>query len=183
MIIGISGKMCSGKNYTSKYIKNEFPDKKFKIKNFGYDVKKITSYLTGVNMKTILSRKAKQIYLPEWNMTIGEMFQKIGTDCLRDKLHQDVWILSLFSKYTADQNWIISDVRFINEADYIKKLGGIIIRLNGDPMNMVKYETRDINHISETELDDYKKFDILFDNKVNANFKEMLDMIKNKLNF
>lgn len=182
MIIGISGKVCSGKDYTSKFIKNYFPDKNFEIKHFGYDVKKITSLLTGINMKTILSRKAKQIYLPEWGMTLGEMFQKVGTDCLRSNLHEDVWILSLFSKYSDDQNWIISDVRFNNEANYIKDHGGIIIRLNGDPMDMVKFETRDLNHRSEIELDNYNRFDILFDNKVDANFKELIEMIKIKLN-
>lgn len=183
MIIGISGKMCSGKSYISKYVKNEFVEQNFQIKHFGYNVKKITSYLTGISMKTILSRGAKTLYIPEYNMTLGQMFQKVGTDCMRDNLHSDVWIISMFAKYNNDLNWVIGDVRFKNEADYIKDHGGIIIRLNGDPLDILQYETRDIEHESETDLDDYNRFDILFNNDINANFKELKELIKIKLKF
>jgi hypothetical protein len=92
MIIGISGKICSGKSYISNYIIDSLYNLKFEKKSFGYDVKKITSYITGIDMEHILSRDAKKIFLPEWNMNIGEMFQKVGTDCMRNNLHKDVWV-------------------------------------------------------------------------------------------
>ena len=174
-IIGISGKIGSGKSYTSRYIQNRLG---YERKSFGYNVKKIVSFLTGVSMKTILSRKAKANFLPEWNMTLGEMFQKVGTDCMRDNLHKDSWVISMFAKYTPDQNWVIDDVRFQNEADYIKKLGGIIIRLEGDPNDIRKDDTRDPNHESETSLDNYDKFDIIWDNDHNPNIEDMMCIVK-----
>jgi len=164
MIIGISGKVAVGKTEVAKYIQKTFIKYDFQIKSFGYDVKFIASYLTSVDMKTIQLRETKSLYLKDWNMTVGEMFQKIGTDCMRKGLHYDTWVLSLMSKYTQEQNWIIDDVRFLNEANTIKSKGGMLIRLEGDPLNLRKKDTRDMNHQSEIELDNYNKFDVIYNN-------------------
>jgi len=181
MIIGISGKIGSGKSHIARQIQYYFSDYDFQRKSFGYDIKKIVSYMTGINLKTVLSRKAKTIYLPEWDLTIGQMFQKIGTDCMRNNLHPDSWILSLFSKCSNNQNYVIDDVRFFNEADAIKERGGIIIRLNGDPKNIRATDKRDPNHRSEVELDNYNKFDIIFENHLSANIDELMELIKVKI--
>lgn len=182
MIIGISGKICSGKTEVAKYIKNSFPDYNFKIKSFAYDVKYIASYITGIDINLMLSREIKTKYLSDWGMTVGEMLQKIGTDCMRKGLHPDTWVFSLMSKYTEDQNWIIDDVRFKNEANAIKKSGGILIRLEGDPMNMRSKDSRDPNHESETGLDDYENFDIVFHNTPPIeNIKKLIDILKLKI--
>lgn len=176
MIISLSGKLGSGKSFITKHIKNTFKEYNFERKSFGYNLKKVTSFLTGVSMKTILSRKAKELYLPEWNMTIGQMFQKLGTDAIRNNLHQNAWVISLFSDYTEDKNYIIDDVRFITEADAIKKRNGIIIRLEGDPANLRNKDTRNHNHSSETELDNYENFDIVWQNEVSE--KRLNDLMK-----
>lgn len=180
MIIGISGKIGSGKTHTARYIINNLTEYNFKKKSYGYDVKKIASILTGINMKTILSRKAKNIYLPEWDMNLGQMFQKIGTDCMRLNLHPDTWLISMFSKYTNEDNWVIDDVRFRNEADLIKEKGGIIIRVEGDPKYIRANDSRDPNHQSEIELDDYEKFDIIFDSEKD-DLDDLMIQIKNKI--
>lgn len=63
-------------------------------------------------------------------------------------------------------NWIITDVRFPNEAEAIKKRSGIIIRVNRPGM------PEGDNHPSETSLDDYKGFDWVFSN--NSNLKDLI---------
>jgi hypothetical protein len=178
MIIGISGKIGSGKTHTARYIENHLPEYKFQKKSYGYNVKKIASILTGISMKTILSRKSKNIYLPEWNMNIGQMFQKIGTDCMRFNLHPDTWLLSMFATYSEDQNWVVDDVRFVNEADLIKEKGGIIIRVEGDPKGVRVKDNRDPNHPSETSLDNYNRYDIIFDSE-KENLDDLIKQIKN----
>ena len=65
----------------------------------------------------------------------------------------------MYSTYSDDQNWVISDVRFLNEAESIRKRGGILIRLEGDPTGIRAKDTRDPNHESEIQLDDYEHFD------------------------
>jgi hypothetical protein len=129
-------------------------------------LKFIVSYLTGLSIEETMSREGKLKFLPEWGMTVGEMQQKIGTEAIRNNLHHDAWVLSLFSKYHPDiDNWVVSDVRFKNEADYIKKMGGLLIRLNGDPTSLRENDQRDMNHASEVELDNYEGFDLIFENK------------------
>jgi hypothetical protein len=130
-------------------------------------------------MEETMSREGKLKFLPEWGMTVGEMQQKIGTEAIRNNLHHDAWVLSLFSKYHPEtDNWIVSDVRFKNEADYIKKMGGLLIRLNGDPTSLRGNDQRDMNHASEVELDNYDGFDLIFENKPPI---ENLDRIINEV--
>lgn len=98
-------------------------------------------------------------------MTIGEMQQKVGTEAIRNNIHNDAWVLSLFGTYKEEQDfWIITDVRFKNEAKIIKEKGGIVIRLNGDPLNSKVGDDRNMNHQSEIDLDDYKDFDYVYEN-------------------
>lgn len=115
-------------------------------------------------MEDVLSREGKLKYLPEWGMTIGEMQQKVGTEAIRNNIHNDAWVLSLFGTYTDEDFWIVTDVRFKNEAKIIKERGGIIIRLNGDPLNSKKNDNRNMEHQSEIDLDDYQDFDYVYDN-------------------
>jgi len=164
MVIGISGKIGSGKSEVARQIKKAFPYKNFKIVSFGNMVKKNASLLTGISMKIILSRESKSIYLPEWEMTLGEMYQKIGTDCMRDNLHKNTWIIAAFAGYKDTDNWIFDDVRFFNEVDGVKDKGGLMIRLEGDPLKIRENDPRDMSHPSETQLDNCKKIDIYFDN-------------------
>ena len=167
MIIGISGKIGSGKDtfadYFIKYVKDTY-NINFENKKFAYNLKHIVAILAGLTMDDVLSREGKLKYLPEWGMTVGEMQQKIGTEAIRNNIHNDAWVLSLFSTFNKNKNWIVTDVRFKNEANIIKEKGGIIIRLNGDPLKSKTGDDRNMTHQSEIDLDDYKGFDYVYDN-------------------
>ena len=167
MIIGVSGKIGSGKDTFAdkliEYVKSEYGFT-FENKKYAYNLKKIVSILTGVSMEDVFSREGKHKQLPEWNMTVGEMQQKLGTEAVRNNINQDAWILSLFGTYSTKKYWIITDVRFKNEADIIKEKGGIVIRLNGDPIKSKTNDNRNMEHPSETGLDDYQDFDYIYDN-------------------
>jgi hypothetical protein len=114
----------------------------------------------------------KQSNLPEeWSkngepMTARSLLQIVGTDAMRDQLHENVWVNALFADYNENSRWIITDVRFPNEAEAIKKHGGIVIRINRD------VDTN--NHLSETALDDYE-FDYVIDNNSDM-YKLALDV-------
>jgi hypothetical protein len=90
-------------------------------------------------------------------MTVREVLQLVGTDCMRDNLHQNVWVNSLFANYQEDSKWLISDTRFLNEAKSIKDRGGIILRVNR------QLESNTNSHPSETSLDEYN-FDYVINN-------------------
>ena len=65
-------------------------------------------------------------------------------------------------------NWIVTDVRYQNEADHIKNKGGILIRVNRNTHN-------NDNHKSEIDLDDYNKFDFIIDN--NGSVEELIKKV------
>jgi hypothetical protein len=102
-------------------------------------------------------------------ISVREFLQRLGTDAIRDGLHTNAWVNALMADYialpqvgpkiTEDNdyklpNWIITDTRFPNEAEAIKKAGGIVIRVDRPGVKPIN------DHPSETGLDkwdfDYK---------------------------
>ena len=171
----------------------------WEIKKFAGKVKEIVSILTGIPVKDFEKAEIKEKVLGrEWdlpfgigikNMSVREMLQKVGTDCMRRHLHPDVWINALFADYrlgvsveefgsqiveTQDYPyWIITDVRFPNEADRIKEHGGILIRI----------DRRDIprmDHESETAMDDYHDWDYLIQN--DGTIEELFESVEEVYN-
>ncbi len=148
----------------------------------------ITEIISGIRMTTTheinepfcneirnYTQDQKNILIKQFDKTIGETLQLVGTELFRNNYDTDVWVKSLFSEemYNKMNNGkiiIIPDVRFINEADYILKEGGYLIRLEGDPAGVRENSLRDLNHLSETNLDNYTNFDkVIINNKKDIN--------------
>jgi len=71
---------------------------------------------------------ANKLDMPDFTPRLA--LQVCGTDLWRNKFHDDIWLLSLEKKLTtAEHNVIITDTRFPNEIDLIKRLDGKIIRV------------------------------------------------------
>ena len=83
----------------------------------------------------------KTVYTPRL------LLQHIGTELFRNQIIDGIWVNALMSEYKAKEelvgttpeniqwgevypNWVITDVRFPNEADAIKEKNGFIIRVN-----------------------------------------------------
>jgi len=146
MIIGLSGHIKSGKSTAAQLIQSE-TNNKFVEKYFAYKLKFIASYLTGDPIQLFETQEGKEGYLEDWGMTRREILQKLGTESLRENFDKNVWIKGVFADYKPQSvsapaaisgnpqiekypNWIISDVRFPNEADAIKTKGGLLLRVN-----------------------------------------------------
>lgn len=116
-------------------------------------------------------------------MTVRDFLQKLGTDGLRDGLHPNVWVNALFADYECTHtdhvpggldctNWIITDCRFPNEAQAVKKYRGIILRVNRPGVTAVNA------HPSETALDDWG-YDDVIDNS--GSLEDLLAEVKRVL--
>lgn len=128
MIIGLSGHIKSGKSTAANLIRQFKPN--FEEKYFGFKLKFISAYLTGEDQNLFETQEGKDGFLKEWGMTRRHILQQIGTESLRNNFHNDVWIKALFADFKENSNWIVSDTRFSNEANEIKKRGGKILRIN-----------------------------------------------------
>lgn len=186
MIIGISGRMGSGKNTVGDIIEkicltNEGPV--FEQRSFAGKLKQIASLLTGIHVKKFENQEFKKSLLgDEWGtvkenplnsipvfedvqfnhlMSVRELLQKLGTEAMRDGLHENVWVNALFADYKPKctpkdafnkdlPNWIITDMRFPNEMEAVVKKGGITIRV---VRNQIRTGNLILEHPSETALD------------------------------
>jgi len=145
------------------------------IMKYAHKLKFIASILTGIDIDDFEDQEFKKTALStEWwtpcdegyqPMTVREFLQKLGTDAFRNGLHENVWVNALMADYDEEQsNWIVTDVRFPNEAMAIKKKGGIIIRVDRPGVKAIN------NHPSETSLDAWN-----FDYKV-ANVSDLVSL-------
>jgi len=122
----------------------------------------------------------------EEKMTPRLMLQLLGTEAGRQVIHQNIWVNALFSDYNKTYNWVITDVRFTNEADVILEKGGIVIRINrpckecnGVSNHKLDCSIGRVEHLSEKSLDDYGKFSYIVDNV--GTIPDLIHMIKNIL--
>lgn len=172
MIVGVCGYAKSGKDTLAnviQYLTKTYPTpdhldlehalmwakmmgSPWEIVKFADGVREVARILApGVGFDT---QADKELMMPSaWStnaapMSRREFLQKLGTDALRDNLHQDVWLNLLMNRYstpsTIEKRWIVTDVRFPNEFYAIKTAGGIMVRVVRDgvgPTNLHRSET------------------------------------------
>lgn len=195
MIIGIAGKMGCGKDYMCNNLIIpilKHYNQKFLQVSFADQIK--------INVMTKNNIQFDDVYVNKTQQT-RRLLQIEGTENGRDILGKDIWIRYLENwikvhESRGIQNFICTDVRFLNEFDYIKKCGGIIIRIDAPQRNMERllYESdgnTDIlkslqKHSSECDLDNLTddNFDLVIKNDRETNildyYPELLEIYNNK---
>jgi len=180
-LIGISGKIGSGKD-TVGSILQDYSDSDYQIKKFAGKLKEIAALLIGCNVSDFEDREFKEAKLgEEWDdLTPRKLLQLLGTEAGRQIIHPNIWVNALFADYGERifndggweyPNWIITDVRFPNEAQAIRDRGGIMIRIERPGCE----SHCGGQHASETALDTYD-FDYVIDNE--GNIDELIEKIK-----
>jgi hypothetical protein len=95
--------------------------------------------------------------LKEHGPEIRTLLQRFGTEVGRQTWGEDFWVDAAIDKIQDGTKVVFADVRFPNEADAIKKMGGEVWRINRTGVGPAN------DHISEHALDDYD-FDKVIDN-------------------
>jgi len=136
MIVGLVGFIGSGKG-TAGLILNEHG---FVMESFAGAVKDVASVMFGWPRKllegdTDESRQFREVPDKFWSEKFGhdftprEALQKLGTEVGRDTFNKDFWVHKLESKIAPWENYVITDVRFPNEINWIHKMHGIVIHV------------------------------------------------------
>ena len=198
-LIGITGRAGVGKDEVGRIIQELEPG--WEIKKFAGKLKQICGILCGVDPIKFEDQEFKKQMSP-FGMTYRELLQKVGTEGMRDTIDSDVWVKALFAEFIEDQpnpilppeepKWIVTDVRFPNEADAIKERGGYLIKVirkewvswkdeqSGYTYHTVKYDPFEKEHPSESAMDNYEGIDVYLDN--NGTLEELEDKVKVILN-
>ena len=190
MVIGLSGKIRSGKSRVAKIFKEVLEEngKTCEVKSFASPIYEIVSKLYRTNIKEIQKDKRDNvpIYIHTRKSNSGlvlsnyrEILQMIGTTA-RDCGDENVWVNSLFGcdnekimgEFTwATDYWIIDDVRFPNEAQRILDCNGKLIRIN-------RPDADDNKHIIENSLNDWDKWDLVIENNQKSKKKRNKELSK-----
>ena len=190
MVIGLSGKIRSGKSRVAKIFKEVLEEngKTCEVKSFASPIYEIVSKLYRTNKTEIQKDKRDNvpIYIHTRKSNSGlilsnyrEILQTIGTTA-RDCGDENVWVNSLFGcenekvmgEFTwATDYWIIDDVRFPNEAQRILDCNGKLIRIN-------RPDADDNKHIIENSLNDWDKWDLVIENNQKTKKKRNEELTK-----
>lgn len=143
MIIGICGLIGSGKDTIADYLQNVY---EFRRESFANTLKDAVSSVFGwdremLEGRTKSSREWREEIDPWWaerlnmpDLTPRLVLQKWGTEVARRSFHDDIWIASLENKLrNTKDDIVITDCRFPNEIQAIKKQGGTVIRVIRGP--------------------------------------------------
>jgi phosphomevalonate kinase len=177
-IYAFSGKIGSGKNFMAEKIFPEYLSSKSTLVMAFADVFKVRAIIEeGLDEKKVFegpkdeeTRRILQIY---------------GTEEGRDKKGEDIWCryleqyIRLYSQRKSIERVIITDLRFENEANYLRSLGAYLIRVEAPNRNKSALEQEASNkdgnvqydvynkisqHPSETGLDNWTDWDLVIHN-------------------
>lgn len=145
MIIGLLGFIGSGKNTAGKILVNEG----FTSLSFANPLKDATAAIFGwprelLEGDTLESREFREKIDPWWSGKFGYtvtpriILQKMGTEACRYGIHNDIWIHALDYKIKqlktrGQKDFVITDVRFVNECCFVNNIGGQLLRIKKGP--------------------------------------------------
>ena len=121
-------------------------------------IEKIDPFYTPIMTDKFFSKVAKELdinTIKKYNITIRQMLQYVGTECLRRLVSEDVWINATLKK----NNIIISDLRFKREFEALDKHKSFRVLIERPGCNPG-------NHPSEKEI---------LELKANRNFEGYID--------
>jgi dephospho-CoA kinase len=178
MIIGITGRIGSGKTTAAEYlIKNGF--KEYSMAGPLKEIGRIFHF----EQHQLYGTQEQKLEINEhWGISSRHFLQKFGTDICRNalpktipdmKIGDTIWV-RLFEIEQAKNpttNYVVSDVRFLDEAACIKRMGGKVIRV----VRNTETQGDEHKHVSELEMERIEP-DHTIDN--NGSYEELYEWIE-----
>ena len=170
MIIGLTGYAQSGKDTVAKILVEEYGYTRIafadKIKEFLYDLNPGIGfdYLRDIVDMSGWEQAKKDVLVREYLQNIGVSARKVfGTGFW---VHEAM--KTILNDPRPDMNYVITDVRFLNEADMIKANKGQLWRIKRNGVERAN------NHISESEMENYRVDQIIINSSTVKELKELI---------
>lgn len=129
MIIGLCGRKGVGKDLAADYLVSHHG---FAKMAFADPIKEIVRIAFRLSPEQLLG-DAKEVPDPRHGLSPRQMMQVIGTDFFRDQIHPEFWVHRAIHEMQAHpdgQGIVVTDIRFQNELDAVRSLGGKILRIH-----------------------------------------------------
>jgi dephospho-CoA kinase len=162
MIVGLTGYAQSGKDTVAQILVNKYGFTRVafadKIREFLYELNPVIK--DGVKLREFVDAHGWDVAKVQ-ESEVRRLLQEIGLTA-RKIFGDSFWINQALNPHIyehpivgVNKDIVVTDVRFTNEAEIIKSLGGKIWRIKRNGVEAVN------NHVSEHEMDGYKVDSIL----------------------
>jgi hypothetical protein len=158
-IIAISGYARSGKDTLAEYLCEMLPDARpisfaKPLKELVYRLyPDIAELVDKVGWEQAKDTATQDIV----GVGVRKTLQHTGETC-RAILGQDIWVDTLIQHIDTAHTWIVTDLRYLNEAEKLWSLGATLVRIERPGVGPAN------DHISETNLDSWTQWDIIVAN-------------------
>lgn len=159
--IGLSGYARSGKDTVGDHLANEHGYTKVSFADPMREALKRLNPTIDVDGYNVQLASALEYFtwdeLKAHSDNIRPLLQRFGTEVGRDMFGQDFWVNYAISRLEDGARVVFTDVRFPNEAEAVKALGGKVWRIERPGVEAAN------GHASEHALDSYR-FDVTLSN-------------------
>lgn len=133
-LIGLSGKARCGKDTFAQALAGQFGYRQYSFAAPIYKMLNALPYLEHINSNIATEEKEKEHSF--YGKSPRRLLQTLGTEWGRSFVDPNIWVWImedlLNKKYdiTRHSSFVISDLRFENEAVWIRKMGGLVVRIH-----------------------------------------------------
>lgn len=137
-LIGLTGKAGAGKDTLASLILEHTTGT---TRSFAAPLKKAAREIFGLTDEQMTDRVLKEQVIPYWGKSPRQLLQRLGTEGIRDVFGGDTWVKNADLRLQALERAescedlpvevvIWTDVRFAEEAEWIRANGGIVIHVH-----------------------------------------------------
>jgi hypothetical protein len=156
MKLAFIGKMRSGKDEAALHLLNYCRARLFKFADPLYAMEAAIFEIAGIDIPVDKTKRRL-------------LLQFLGTQWGRETINPNIWVDVMDRTLTKYQyeDIFITDCRFPNEIELLRKHNFKIIKIDRPLEDRIKAGATNLDHISETVLDNYTDFDLGIHNDIN----------------
>lgn len=126
MLIGLCGAAGAGKDTVAGHLAINHG---FRVLAFASPLYEAVAAITGMTVNELRDRSRKEEVIEWLGKSPRELLQLLGTEFGRGMIRDDIWIRRLMMGVVPGKKYVVTDVRFDNEAEAIREAGGVIIEV------------------------------------------------------
>jgi len=151
MLVGVSGYARSGKDSIAQAL----------VENLGYERRAFADAVRALALH-VRPELRERVDAMGWEMVKADprvrgLLQRLGVGA-REVIGEDVWVRAALRGVGPDGRVVVSDVRFPNEAEAVRGVGGLLIRVERPGVGPVNA------HVTETAMDGWTDWDAILVN-------------------
>jgi len=150
MLLGLAGKARVGKDTIGEYLSRKHD---FQRAAFAGPLKAMLAIGLGLRAEDFQTTQQKESVIPWLGLSYRHCAQTLGTEWGRDKIHEDLWLKVMQQRWKglcgtlSTPRLVITDVRFENEAHWIREAGGTVVHVMTNRESELDAKAR--SHVSE----------------------------------